>query len=208
MTPQEVIQRARGHFGEDTALTVQDVTFREWVTDALRELYNDLPAEEVRPLITEESVSLDTDADSVGDGRGTIPDTWDRVLNVKIDGVPALRQRPETIRHIDSNQFFAPTQKVWALLDKTLLVRPKGDLSVMVTHQDPPTKITATTETNEITEVNKRWHIALVHLVASYAYQQEEDHESAAAYKRRYQDLVRAAWRAAGQPIDGEGEDA
>lgn len=185
MTPNEIIRRARAQFGEEVANSVQDVVFQEWVNSGFKELYNDLPSEELRPLITSGAVTLTA-------GEGAIPDAWDRVLDVRdTDGVPLLRQRQEIIRHIDSNQFFQPVQSVWALVDKTLLVRPTSVLSVEVTHQDPPANIVwpAGGDT-EITFVNPRWHIAVVHLVTSYAYQQEEDHNSAAMWRNRYNQLV------------------
>lgn len=194
ITPNEVIKRARTQFGEEVALTATATNFQEWVNNALLELYDDLPPSELRQLITETSVSLT-------DGEGSVPDTWDRVIDVKTDdGVPLLRLRPETVRHIDSNQFFTPSQTVWALLDSTILVRPTSVSSVLATHQDPPTTLEfPADEDTEITEVNKRWHIALVHLVTSYAYQREEDHNAAAHWRSRYNQLVGAV-----QPVPVE----
>lgn len=195
MTPNQIIQQARAQFGESIALTVTAETFEQWVNASLKELYNDLPPSELRQLITEDPLAL-------AGGAGTLPDAWDRVLEVKEGSVPLQPQPVNRIRAIDSNQFFPPIIPVWALSDKTLLVRPDTLLTVNVSHQDPPAVLAFPADGDtEITSVNSRWHIALVHLITSYAYQQEEDHSSATTWRNRYNQLVGQAQPA---PADGE----
>lgn len=171
---------------------MSQATFEDWVNAALLEVYNDLPPTELRPLISEDAVALVA-------GEGQLPTAWDIILAVKDVGVPALNVPPEYIQNIDSNQFFSPTQTVWSLSDDTILVRPTSLVSVDVAHRDRPTLIVwpAGGDT-EITEVNERWHIALVHLITSYAYAQEEDHTSAEQWRARYLQQVSSAVAATG----------
>lgn len=188
MTPNAIIALARQQFGEPVALYLADSVFQDWTNAALQELYDDLPGIELRQLISETSVALTA-------GSGTIPATWDRVLEVlDSSGTPLFRVPPEVITFIDatgSNPYMVPMVGAYVVIGQKLAVRPTSHASVNVQHQDPPAPIDfATAGDTELTVVNARWHPALVHLVTSYAYQQEEDHNAAAHWRSRYNQLV------------------
>lgn len=188
MTPQEIIQRARGHFGEANELTLLDVTVQEWVNDAMKELYDVLHAtrrpEELRTLLTTDTVSLTS-------GQAALDEEWDELVSVKSGEHELARVTPAMIRHIDSNQFFQPTQTVWTERENTLYVRPTSVASVQVVHLEPPARLVFPGAlTTEIEAFSPRWHIALVWLVTSYAYAQEEDLAQANHYRGRFADLL------------------
>lgn len=185
MKGEAIIERAREHFGETTALTVLDTTLEAWVNNAATELYGHLtaflPSEDLRPWVKEGSVSLT-------DGEGTVDGTWDRIVNVKDDGAVLLQVAPETISLIDTNPMWETLQGIWAEREKTLWVRPTSVLTVDVARLAPPDTITDFSV--EVTEVHSKWHEALVWLVTSYAYAQEEDLASSDHYRGRYLRLI------------------
>lgn len=193
MTPNEIVALARAQFGEGTALSVDDPTFQSWVNQALKELYTDVDPELLRNLIDETSLTLTA-------GSATMPQTWDRVREVlDPDGTPLFPVEPETITFIDAtagNPYMVPMVGAYARVGQRLVVRPTTIPSVLVQHQDPPAEIDFTPTTGnadaELTSVGAHWHAALVHLVTSYAYQQEEDHNAAAHWRSRYSQLVGA----------------
>lgn len=183
MTPNQIIAQARVQFGERTAITLADSEFQGWVDGALKTIYNDLPSSEFRNLVSEDTISLVA-------GEGVVPDSWDRLLDARDADVPLRAVAPDVLAHIDTNRFYAPTQPVWAAVGKTVFVRPTTLASITVVHQEPPPSIVWTGTTanadSELTSVNAKWHPALVHLVTSLAYQQEEDHNAAAMWRNRY----------------------
>lgn len=191
MKPIEVVQRARTHFGEEDANTILDITFKQWVNDAMKELYGTLylyfPPEELKPFISE-------DTQTVTDGAITVPDLWDQVLSVKDSaGVLLYQLPPESIRAIDRHMMFTPTQKVWAQRDNVIWVRPDDIVEVTVSRLQPPTPLDTTettgdfeTDSADIEVFTPRWHQALVWLVTSYAYAQEEDLQQAEHYRGRF----------------------
>lgn len=185
MTGEEIIERARVHFGEVDELTVTDETFQGWVNDALQELYTQLyisvPSSELRPLVREESLSFSS-------GAADVPEDWNRVVAVRSGGVDLHEVAPEVIAHIDTNRFFEPTQPVWATRDNTVWVRPQRG-SATVAYLAPPDVVTDFGA--EIGAFSPKWHPALVWLVTSYAYAQEEDLAQADHYRGRYLRAVR-----------------
>lgn len=189
MTPNEIVTLARTQFGEATALTISDATFQAWVNQALRELYTDVRPDLLRDLITEDDVV------TAPSGNALIPPEWDRIMEV-VDpaGTPLYRVDPEVITFIDAtatNPFMVPPVGSYALVGQRLSVRPKSTANVTVQHQDPPAAIDFGTDgDNPLTVVEEHWHAPLVHLVTSYAYQQEEDHNAAAHWRGRYASLV------------------
>lgn len=191
LTTDEVIKRARSHFGEDTPLTVQDTTLREWVNDAIKVLYDQLPPTELRGLITTDSLALSS-------GAGVIPSTWDRIIEVADDvSVPLHMVNPEVIRAIDLGTFWLPEQTVYAMTHTHVLVRPDTVLSVEVDHMEPPVLIGSGdtgTDIESLTGINARWHAALVVRLTAYMYGQEEDWTSANPHYELWNQLIQGAW--------------
>lgn len=194
MNANAVIKRARIQFGEAAALSVQDVTFQEWVNSAIKELYTHLlpmhldRADELRPLIDEQTLTLTA-------GKTEIPNTVDRVIDViGSDGVSLLRVTPQIIRAIDTNLYYGPVQDVYALRDKDLWVRPTTTATVDIAHLSPPAEVTdfapGGADLLPLCGILSHWHIALVHLVTAYAYAQEEDVQQAALYRQKFDAMI------------------
>lgn len=181
MTGNDIIALARLQFGEATALTLSDSDFQEWVNTALVELYNDLPISELRQLQSISTVSLTN-------GNGTFTTSWDRILAVLIDGVEIPQVPWTAIQWMDTFGYGRPEQAVWAQSGSNLAVRTPGTLpsSVSVRHMEP---LQVSNFASPLT-ISDRWLAALAHLVTSYAYGQEEDHESAAMWRARYLSAV------------------
>ena len=196
MNPLEIVQRARIHFGEETANTISDTTMKEWVNDAMKELYGALylylPPEELKPFIR-------TDPETITDGYFEVPDLWDQILTVSEDGVNLFEIPPDSIRAIDTHMMFAPTQSVWARRDNSLWVRPDTVTSVDIKRLQPPDPLDITPSTGDFEEgsadiesFTPRWHQGLVWLVTSYAYAQEEDLQQAEHYRGRMMQMLPA----------------
>lgn len=201
LTTDEVIKRARSHFGEDSPLTVLDTTLREWVNDAIKDLYDALPSTELRGLITETSLSLSS-------GAGPLDSSWDRVVEVTDpESVPLHMVNPEIIRAIDLGTFWEPAQTVYALTHTHVLVRPTSITSVNVAHMEPPALITSSetgTDIETVTGVNARWHAALVVRLTFFMYGQEEDWQSAEPHLNLWSQLIQGAWQQTGQLAHAE----
>jgi hypothetical protein len=190
VTPAEIISLARRQFGESEALTITDVTFQDWLNLALKELYTDLHPDLLRNLIGEDPLTLTA-------GTVTLPAEWDRVREVlRSDGTPLFHVPPEVITFIDAtagNPFMVPMVGAYSRVGQRLAVRPTSITEVIVQHQDPPAPVVFPGgATSELTAVSAHWHAALAHLVTSYAYQQEEDHNASAHWRSRYSGLVGA----------------
>jgi hypothetical protein len=202
LTTDEVIKRARGHFGEETPLTVQDTVLREWINDAIKDLYDQLPPTELRGFIANDTLSVGSG------GSADLLDTWDRVLEIRDSaGVPLHLVSPEVVRSIDLGTFFMPAQTVYALTRKTVLVRPSSVSTIYIDHQEPPPLITATQTGDNIetlTGLHARWHNALVMRMTQYMYGQEEDWSSAQAFQQTWNSLIQSAWDQSGYRTPAE----
>lgn len=180
MTPDAIITMARIQYGEPVALIVSDESFEAWLNAAIKEAYNDLPAESMRRVVVSTEVALTA-------GVGDIPSEWDRIHDVTFAGAAIPRVDPESIVLISTNPFLEPFTPVYSITGTEIIVRPTTVTEVRVVHQEPPADIDFTADgDSELTTVDPRWHPALAHLVTSYAYQQEEDHNAAAHWRGRY----------------------
>lgn len=201
LSTDDVIKRARSHFGETTELSVLDTTLREWVNDAIKDLYDALPATELRGLINESSLSLSS-------GAGPLESTWDRVVEITdSDSVPLHMVNPEVVRSIDLGTLWEPSQTVYALTHTHVLVRPTSVLSVNVAHMEPPALIGSadtTTDIETLTGINARWHAALVVRLTAFMYGQEEDWTSAEPHLNLWSQLIQGAWQQTGQLAHAE----
>lgn len=180
MTPDQIVALARTQFGEETEQTLTDLQFEAWLNAAIKEAYNDLPAEAMRRVVVSSAVTITA-------GTGSLLDEWDRIHDVTFAGATLPRVEPEALALIDANPFLAPFTPVYSLVGTDLFVRPTSVTEVRVVHQEPPGDITLALDGGvELADVDPRWHPALAHLVTSYAYQQEEDHNAAAHWRGRY----------------------
>lgn len=179
MTPTEIITLARSHFGEPTPLTVDADTARDYLNASIRELYEDLPPDRLKGLLTEESVTLTA-------GEGDIDPTWDKIVELYVDGLPAHAVGRESIAHNDYNQFFESPVPIFHLDDSHVWVRPTTS-TVEVVHIDPPAELVEADDDVEFTDIEDIWHPALADLVAMYMYAQEEDAQQSELYRNAYQ---------------------
>lgn len=179
MTPDEIVELARVQFGEETALTVTDESAREFFNAAVMELYEDLPPDRMKPLMTTQSVALTS-------GKGDVVDTWDKILAVYVDGVPAHAIPRQAIQAHDYSQFFESPVPVFHLDDTHIWVRPTGSTCELVTIDPPSTIDTSTGDDTEYTDFENIWHTALADLITSYMYAQEEDAQQAQLYYNAY----------------------
>lgn len=191
MTPQEIIDRVRTHFGEREALTLQDEELREWMDQAVRELILDLPAHELRDIAEVRSLGDGLDEVVGLDGTYEIPDDVYHVTSVYQDEYsPMRRVSPQVINQIDEGGgYFTPAVPCFAHAADRLLVRPVeqgGYAEVLV---EPPL-LTAGDMDNELDTVPAVWHPAIVLKLTSYAYAQEEDQPQAQFYEQAYEKSI------------------
>lgn len=174
MTGDEIIDKARVDFGEKSASSLTSDDMKGLLNKAIQELYTWLPP-------TENTQSIDTSSVSLTNGAGEIPETWDKVLEVSDNTGPLTSVDQPTITNIDRlGDYFSPETPVWYFDGERIFVRPVVS-SVTVTFTSPPSKITNFTA--EVSQIPLNYHTALVHLVASLAYAQEEDIEQAEHYR-------------------------
>lgn len=176
MTPAEIIELARVHFGEETASSVSADSALKFLNEAQQELYQDLPPDRMKSLVQEASVAT-------VDNQGVIVATWDKILDIYVDEIPAVQVSKEIIRNADRN-LFGPPIPVWYRDEKYVWVRPSGDLLVIFL-QSPDDLVTGDLET-ELDSFDKIFHPALADLVAAYMYAQEEDGVQAQHYRAEY----------------------
>lgn len=176
MTGDEIIALARANFGEASPNTVSVQTAKDFLNSALQELYNDLPSSRMKNLIAEDSVALTS-------GQGLVVNTYDQVLEVYVDSLPAIQVPREVIRNSDHNDLFTSPVPIFYVDEKNLWVRPTTGLAKIV-HLDPPGVIADFTQ--EVSVFAELWHPALALLVTSYLYAQEEDTTQAAHYRGEY----------------------
>lgn len=175
MTGDEIIALARANFGEETALTVSEQTSEDFVNAALQELYNDLPVERLKNLLTESTVTM-------ASNKGPIDNAWDQVIEVYVDDLPAVMVPRDVIQNADHNSLFAPPIAICHVDNSHVWVRPSG--TVKIVHLDPPDAISDFTA--EVTDFSELWHSAIAMLVTSYMYAQEEDSTQAQHYRSEY----------------------
>lgn len=186
MTPNEVIERARVHFGETTAATLDDPTFEDWFNDALQEvyrtLYTVLPGEELKFFLQE------TNEPTTG-GALDIPDEWDRIIDVlESNNEPIHYVDPEMMPRIDSGTYYVPMVPVWTVVAHRLWVRPDSINSVNITYLAPPEEVTDFDQ--EINAIPSDWQPALVWVLTSYAYAQEEDLQQTEYYRGKFLSML------------------
>lgn len=191
MTGDEIINLARIHYGEETPNVVSSDSAKSFLNSAIMELYEDLPAERKKNLITTDTVSLTS-------GSGIIDDTWDKVLEVYANGVPAYLVSREVIYNSAYGQqnLFESVVPIFYIDDTQVWVRP-DNATVDVVHIDPPVPI-ANFE-GEVTAFDEQWHPALAFLVASYMYAQEEDVVQAQHYRAEYQQRLTSVTASVGE---------
>jgi len=182
VTGDEIIALARFHFGEETPNTVSTDTVKDFLNAALMELYEDLPTERLKHLISTDSLSLTA-------GKGELLNEWDKVLEVHVDGSPAILVGREIIHNIDYGQLnlFEPVIPLFHINESHVWVRPTGS-TVEVVHLGPPDVINNFGQ--EVTAFEEQWHAALASLVASFMYAQEEDIQQAQHYRGDYQQRI------------------
>ena len=181
MTGDEIIAQARLNFGEREAATLTDPEFEKWLNDALQELYRTLylvlPDEELKFFLEESTETL-------VNGATSIPETWDRIADVRVEGNSITYLLPEHFPRIDSGKYFIPLVPVWTIHTDRIWVRPDDTPEIEVSYLERPSPITQFD--TELTKVPHDWHPSLVWLVTSYAYAQEEDLQQAEHYRSRF----------------------
>lgn len=180
MTPSAIIDLARAQFGETNALTVTATTARSFLNAALMELYEDLPSERMKNLLTDANVTLDPN------GRGDVLDTWDKVVELYLYGIPAQPVPREVIQAHDYNEFFESPVPIFYADESHIWVRPITATCTVV-FLSPPTQVTTVNESAEYTDIEESFHPALADLVTSKMYAQEEDPTQAEWYRNTYQ---------------------
>lgn len=180
MTGDEVIELARFYYGEETANVVGEEEAKSLLNAALLEMYEDLPTARLKHLISEDSVSLTS-------GRTDVMDTWDKVLEVYVEGAPAFPVSREIIHNTRYGQenLFTGVVPYFYADDHQLWVVPEDSTDVDVVYLSPPTLINQFTE--EVDAFPEQFHPALASLVAAYMYAHEEDAAQAQHYRNDYQ---------------------
>lgn len=179
MTPAEIITLARAQFGEETALTVSDDTARAFLNAALMEVYEDVNSPRLKNLLVEENVALTS-------GQGNVLDTWDKVVELYVYGLPAHPVAREVIQAYDYNEYYESPVPIFYVDDSHIWVRPTA-ATVQVVYINPPSEVTAGNEATEYTDIEEPFHAALADLVTSMMYAQEEDTPQAEWYRNSYQ---------------------
>lgn len=184
MTGAEVIELARSLFGEVTPNTVSEGQARDYLSAALRELWGDLPASDLKPLIEVDNVVLNA-------GQASVTNTWERVIEVYVDGQPALRVNKEIINNADYGAFFAPAIPIFYMDETNVFVRSpdNGAASVDIYHVQPPPRITVGNEGDEL-DISTGYQEAAAFLTASYMYAQEEDPGQAQLFRSEYTNRI------------------
>jgi hypothetical protein len=179
MTGDEIIALARANFGESSPLTVSVQTAKDFLNAALQELYNDLPPERMKNRLTESVVVMTAN-------QGPVENTWDRIIEVYVDDVPALQVPKDVIPNADHNSMFSPPVAIFHVDDKYVWVRPSG--AVKIVHVEPPGIIA--NFSSEVSVFSELWHSALALLTTSYMYAQEEDVTQAQHYRGEYSQTI------------------
>jgi hypothetical protein len=182
VTGDEIIALARSHYGEETPNIVSADMAKDFLNAALMELYEDLPTERLKHLISTDSLSLTA-------GKGEFPDEWDKILEVHVNGSPAILVGREVIHNTDYGQLnlFEPVIPIFHINESHVWVRPTGS-TVEVVYLGPPDVID--NFESEVTVFEEQWHAALASLVASFMYAQEEDLQQAQQYRADYQQRI------------------
>lgn len=188
MTGDEVIALAREFFGEPTANTVSTTAAKDYLNTALLELYNDLPPNRMRDRLSVDSVALTT-------GQGSIPNTWDRIVDIYVNDIPTFLVDRHVVYSAQELTYFEPSVPIAHFNEESLWIAPMAAGTVKVVHLEPPTLIATTSD--EITEFKEQWHKALALLIASYMYAQEEDSAQAQYFKGEYQQMLHSFTEAA-----------
>lgn len=176
MTGDEIIALARASFGEAQPLTVSADNAKKYLNASLKELYEDLPPDRMKNLISTSSVAIVS-------GKGLVSDTFDKLLEVYVDDIPALQVSKSIIRGWDYGTLFQTEVPIFHWDTENLWVRPPlGAISVV--HLDPPNPIS--NFTLEVSAFDNVFHEALAALVASKMYAQEEDATQAQHYRQEY----------------------
>ncbi len=183
MTPAEIIVLARSLFGEVQPNTVTEEQTREYLSAALREIWSDLPSDNLKPLLTREPISING-------GIGDISENWNRIIEVYVDDQPALQVAREVITSADFGDLFAPGFPIYHMDEQKIFVRPANAGNVDIIHVEAPTRITEANEGDVLEEIPKVYHEALAFLTASYMYLQEEDAGQAQAFRAEYTNKI------------------
>lgn len=179
MSPDEIVALARVQFGEETALTVSDESAYEFFNMAVMDMYEDLPPDRLKPLMTTESIILTS-------GKGDIDDAWDKILEVYVDSKPSQAVPRPVIQSHDYSEYFTSPVPIYYLDDTHIWVRPEGSTCEVVVLNPPSLVDTATGDATDYTDFDDIWHTALADLVTSYMYAQEEDAQQASLYYNSY----------------------
>ncbi len=148
MTGDEIIALARANFGEETPLTVSEDTSLDYLNVAAQELYNDLPPERMKNLLNEDEVVM-------ASGQGPIDNTWDQVLEVYVDDVPAAMVPREVIGNADYNTLFAPHIPIFHADLSGILPWPSSLLpTCMLRKRIPPRLLTTEGNTTNLSQVS------------------------------------------------------
>lgn len=182
MTGVEVIELARALFGEIEPNSVTEGQARDYLSAALRELWVDLPASDLRGLIESNSLTLTS-------GKAPIDSSWERILEVYVDGIPALQVNREVIANTDFGTFFAPGVPIYHIDESNVFVRPDSASSAELFYLPPPPRVTSVNETDEL-DIAQGFQEAAAFLTASYMYAQEEDAAQAQLFRSEYTNRI------------------
>lgn len=195
MTPTEIVELARVHFGERDALTISAPEAITFVNAAIKEIYEDLPVDRLKELLDTETVSLTG-------GKGDVPSNLDRIVEVYVDDNPAVAVPREVITTADYGSLFEPAFPVVHVDSSHVWVRPSDIDEVDLEYLQAPTLIDSGNTGDELTEIPISFHGALAFLVASYMYAQEEDVQQAQWYKNEYMANITSM----SSQVQGDGE--
>lgn len=181
MTGDEVVALVRENYGDADNNFLDTADIESWVNEALQQVYNFLPAGDMREVVNETAIALTS-------GRGDIPSTWDKVVSIYTTSegelVPMPSHITNSIQAFGGNiDYFTPDVAGYSIDGNEILVTPNTISSVTAQYLVQPDEITDFTA--EITSIPHRYHFVLGDWATSLAYAAEEDIEQASYYQSR-----------------------
>lgn len=181
MTGDELVAIVRENYGDADNNFLDTAAIKDWINEAIQQVYTFLPAGDMREVVNETSISLTS-------GRGDIPSTWDKVVSIYTTDEGELVEMPSHITNAvdafgSSTDYFTPDIAGYSLDGNEILVTPATISSVTAQYLVEPDEVT--TFTSEITGIPLRYHFAVADWATSLAYASEEDMEQASFYQTR-----------------------
>ena len=194
----EILSRVRANYGEKDPLLISDEQLVEWLDTSIRELFVEVPPNELR---TSAEILDDSDFPAVAlvSGLYGISEETHHVYSLfdKNTAVPLRRVTPQVLASIDLKSYSEPLVGVYSMYVSSFAVRPTDAEFFAEVLKVPDPLDPSEDMDKEVTSVPKVWHSALVHKLTYLLYAQEEDVNQAHFYHSLYQQMLEPAWNQA-----------